>query len=37
MASRIMVLPEALVTMSAYLQDLDYREGSRCPSMFVSR
>ena len=32
-----MVVPEALLTMSASLPELDYREGSRCPFMFVSR
>ena len=35
--SLIMVLSEALLTMSAYLLDLDCREGSRCPSVFVSQ
>ena len=35
--SLIMVLPEALVTMSAYVLDLDDREALRCLSMFVSR
>jgi hypothetical protein len=35
--SRIVVLPEALLTMSAYLLDFDESEGSRCPSMFVYR
>ncbi len=37
MVSRIMVLAEALLTMSAYLLDFDESEGSRCPSMFVYR
>lgn len=37
MMSRIVVLPEALLTMSAYLLDFEESEGSRCPSMFVSR